>query len=95
MDAQYWIGRELNPMLGNLDIKSFLELRPGLIGWVLINISCACEQAVRRGGSITDSMWLVLGFQGWYVLDALYNEVRASTSLRESFELRVLRSRLY
>lgn len=38
----------------------------------------ACEQAVRRGGNITDSMWLVLAFQGWYVVDALYNEVRVA-----------------
>lgn len=37
----------------------------------------ACEQATRRGGlsQITDSMWLVLAFQGWYVADGLYNEV--------------------
>jgi hypothetical protein len=37
----------------------------------------ACEQATRRGGlhTITDSMWLVLAFQGWYVADGLYNEV--------------------
>lgn len=37
----------------------------------------ACEQAVRRGGlkDVTDSMWLVVAFQGWYVADALYNEV--------------------
>lgn len=37
----------------------------------------ACEQATRRGGlsNITDSMWLVQAFQGWYVADALYNEV--------------------
>ena len=36
-----------------------------------------CEQAVRRGGfaNVTDSMWLVLFFQGWYVVDGLYNEV--------------------
>ncbi len=40
-----------------------------------------CEQAVRRGGftSVTDSMWLVLLFQGWYVVDGLYNEVRSTT----------------
>lgn len=40
----------------------------------------ACEQATRRGGlvNITDSMWLVLAFQGWYVADGLYNEVRHS-----------------
>lgn len=40
----------------------------------------ACEQATRRGGlsNITDSMWLVQAFQGWYVADALYNEVSPS-----------------
>ncbi|KAG8955904.1 erg24, C-14 sterol reductase [Tulasnella sp. 424] len=70
----FWLGRELNPTIGNFDLKVFFELRPGLIGWVLINISCACEQAVRNGGKITDSMMLVLGFQGLYVLDAIYNE---------------------
>ena len=36
-----------------------------------------CEQATRRGGfsQVTDSMWLVLAFQIWYVADGLYNEV--------------------
>jgi hypothetical protein len=72
---QFFIGRELNPSIGSLDIKSFNELRPGLILWVLIDISMACEQAMRLGGRVTDSMWLVLAFQGWYVADALYNEV--------------------
>ncbi|KIM25765.1 hypothetical protein M408DRAFT_203827 [Serendipita vermifera MAFF 305830] len=96
----WFMGRELNPQIGSFDIKSFNELRPGMILWVLINISMACEQAVRRGPAltdvpsflsqltggavkysltdsfinITDSMWLVLLFQGWYVADALYNE---------------------
>jgi len=72
------MGRELNPHLGALDLKVFADLRPGLIGWTVLNISMACEQAVRRGGSIlsvTDSMLLVLAFEGWYVFDALYNEV--------------------
>ncbi|KAF8488342.1 ERG4/ERG24 ergosterol biosynthesis protein [Gautieria morchelliformis] len=62
----FYIGRELNPAIGSFDIKSFNELRPGLILWVLIDISMACEQAIRRGGSITDSMGLVLLFQIWY-----------------------------
>ncbi|CAK5269380.1 unnamed protein product, partial [Mycena citricolor] len=73
----FYIGRELNPMSwGTFDLKTFNELRPGLILWVLIDISMACEQAVRRGGinQVTDSMWLVLFFQGAYVVDALYNE---------------------
>ena len=76
--VQFYIGRELNPSIGSFDIKSFNELRPGLMLWVLIDIGMICEQAVRRGGfdKVTDSMWLVFAFQSWYVLDGLYNEVR-------------------
>jgi hypothetical protein len=79
----FYIGRELNPSIGSFDIKSFNELRPGLILWVLVNISMACEQAVRRGGlgGVTDSMWLVLAFQTWYVADALYNEPALFTTM--------------
>ncbi|KAH0585293.1 hypothetical protein H2248_008534 [Termitomyces sp. 'cryptogamus'] len=79
----FFIGRELNPSIGSFDIKSFNELRPGLILWLLIDISMACEQAVRRGGmsEITDSMWLVLVFQGWYVVDALFNESAIFTTM--------------
>ncbi|TCD64525.1 erg24, C-14 sterol reductase [Steccherinum ochraceum] len=77
----WFIGRGLNPTIGYLDLKSFNELRPGLILWVLINISMACEQAVRRGGNITDSMWLVLVFQAWYVADGLYNEPALFTTI--------------
>ena len=29
---------ELNPRLGGFDLKEFCELRPGLIGWCVINI---------------------------------------------------------
>jgi len=77
--GQFYIGRELNPSIGSFDIKYFNELRPGLILWVILNIGAACEQARLRGGlaEVTDSMWLVLAFQGWYVADALYNEVRS------------------
>ncbi|KAG5647001.1 hypothetical protein DXG03_001725 [Asterophora parasitica] len=79
----FFIGRELNPSIGSLDLKSFNEIRPGLILWALIDISMACEQAVRRGGldKVTDSMWLVLAFQIWYVADALYNETAIFTTM--------------
>lgn len=42
-----------------------------------------CEQAVRRGGiqNVTDSLWLVLLFQAWYVADALYNEPAVFTTM--------------
>ncbi|KAF9529514.1 ergosterol biosynthesis ERG4/ERG24 [Crepidotus variabilis] len=79
----WYIGRELNPSIGSLELKSFNELRPGLILWVLINISMVCEQAVRRGGfrNVTDSMWLVLAFHSWYVADGLYNEPALFTTM--------------
>ena len=70
----------MNPTIGSLDLKSFCELRPGLIGWLVINISMACEQAVRHGGTVTDSMLLICLCQGWYVADALYLEVSAVSS---------------
>ena len=63
--------------MGSLDIKSFNELRPGMILWQLILISMACEQATRLGGIVTDSMGLVIIFQSLYIADALYNEVRS------------------
>jgi len=51
-----------------------------MILWLLIDISVACAQATRLGGHISDSMILVLLFQGLYILDALYNEVGTSPS---------------
>ncbi|KAG8915765.1 erg24, C-14 sterol reductase [Tulasnella sp. 418] len=75
------MGRELNPSIGSFDIKEWAELVPGLIGWTMLNISMACEQAVRRGGRITDSMLLVLLFQGWYVFDALWNETAVLSTM--------------
>ncbi|KZT11974.1 ERG4/ERG24 ergosterol biosynthesis protein, partial [Laetiporus sulphureus 93-53] len=77
----FFIGRELNPSIGNFDVKSFNELRPGLILWVLIDISMACEQAVRRGGVPTDSMALVFLFHFWYVADSLYYEPAILTTM--------------
>ncbi|KAJ6513163.1 ERG4/ERG24 ergosterol biosynthesis protein [Mycena sanguinolenta] len=73
----FYIGRELNPFSwGSFDLKTFNELRPGIILWLLLDISMVCEQATRRGGfsQVTDSLWLVLLFQGLYVSDSLYNE---------------------
>lgn len=37
----FFIGRELNPRIGLLDLKFFNELRPGLLHWGLYNIAFA------------------------------------------------------
>lgn len=68
------IGRELNPRIGEFDIKFFTELRPGLLGWLVLNICMGIKQYVKLG-RITNSMVLVQFFQAWYIIDALYNEV--------------------
>jgi delta14-sterol reductase len=73
------MGRPLNPTppgFPAFDIKTFNEVCPGIILWVVLNISCACEQYVRYG-AVTDSMWLVLGMQAIYAADCLWLEVRS------------------
>lgn len=82
----FFIGRELNPRWGSLDLKEFCELRPGLIGWFVINLGMATKQYLNRRaengvGSITMSMLLTTAFQGLYVWDALYMERAILTTM--------------
>ncbi|XP_010634309.1 delta(14)-sterol reductase TM7SF2 isoform X1 [Fukomys damarensis] len=69
----FFLGRELNPRICSFDFKYFCELRPGLIGWVLINLALLVQEAELRG-SPSLAMWLVNGFQLLYVGDALWHE---------------------
>ncbi|KAJ0061849.1 hypothetical protein NL108_012513, partial [Boleophthalmus pectinirostris] len=69
----FFIGRELNPRIQDFDLKYFCELRPGLIGWVVINLGFLMKEAELQG-SPSLAMILVNGFQLLYVGDALWNE---------------------
>lgn len=80
----FFIGRELNPRVKLpipfisdtsriLDLKVFCEMRPGLLGWIILNLSNIAHQ-YRTYGYVTDSIILATLFQGFYVLDGLYNE---------------------
>ncbi|KAG5457564.1 MAG: ergosterol biosynthesis ERG4/ERG24 family-domain-containing protein [Olpidium bornovanus] len=71
--TQFFMGRELNPRIGSLDLKYVCELRPGLIGWVVINLAAAAKQ-FQQAGRITDSMFLTILFQLWYVADSHISE---------------------
>ena len=76
-----FIGRELNPrVMKNFDLKYFFELRPGLVGWALINVGCLVKQYQLRG-HVTGAMILVNLFQGLYVWDALFNERAILTTM--------------
>ncbi|XP_069464805.1 delta(14)-sterol reductase LBR [Ambystoma mexicanum] len=78
----FFIGRELNPRIGTFDLKYFCELRPGLIGWVLINlVMLFAEMKVNVRDAPSLSMILVNCFQLLYVLDALWNEEAILTTM--------------
>jgi Delta14-sterol reductase len=63
----YFMGRELNPRItipvfGELDIKAFMELRPGMLGWLILDLAFAAKQ-YRSYGYLSDSMCkLILHF---------------------------------
>ncbi|ODV82382.1 ERG4/ERG24 ergosterol biosynthesis protein [Suhomyces tanzawaensis NRRL Y-17324] len=69
----FYIGRELNPRIGSWDIKMFCELKPGMLLWMLINLSCLHQQ-YHAQGQVTDSLVLVNFVQLFYVLDGVLNE---------------------
>lgn len=76
----WFMGRELNPRIGNFDWKVFCEMRPGLIGWVIINY-CFMAKQYELLGTVTPSMILVCLFQSWYILDALWFEEAILTTM--------------
>ena len=71
------MGVELNPrILSNellLDIKLFFNGRPGIIGWLFINLSFAYYQ-YEKYGELYNSMILVNILQAIYVIDFFWNE---------------------
>jgi protein-S-isoprenylcysteine O-methyltransferase Ste14 len=69
----YFMGTALNPRVRELDLKFFCETRPGLILWILINLSMAAKQ-LQLHGKVTTPMILVTAFQFLYVADCFFNE---------------------
>ncbi|XP_052534339.1 delta(14)-sterol reductase LBR isoform X2 [Tympanuchus pallidicinctus] len=78
----FFTGHELNPRIGNFDLKYFCELRPGLIGWVVINLAMLlAEMKIHNQSMPSLSMILVNSFQLLYVVDALWNEEAVLTTM--------------
>lgn len=67
-----WIGRELNPRTGDIDWKFMCELRPGLIGWSLLNWSFVFK--ALQADLLTPAIVLVAVFESWYIIDGLLIE---------------------
>lgn len=81
----WFIGRELNPritvpLIGEIDIKEFAELRPGMMLWIILNCS-NCTQQYRNYGYVTDSAIFVTVAQAVYVVDSWWNETAILTTM--------------
>ena len=81
----WFIGRELNPRItlpffGTIDIKAFCELRPGMLGWILLDLAFIAHQ-YKLYGYVSDSIILITVFQSLYVLDALWMEPAILTTM--------------
>lgn len=74
----FYIGRELNPpitipFVGTVDIKTWMEVRPGLLGWIILDFAFMAKQ-YKTYGFVSDSMFLTAAFQTLYVLDCFWWE---------------------
>jgi protein-S-isoprenylcysteine O-methyltransferase Ste14 len=75
----YFMGTALNPRIGSLDLKLFCEARPGMIFWMLMNLSIAAKQ-YELLGTVTTPMLLVVGFQSFYLVDYFIHEEAVLTT---------------
>ncbi|KAL9953546.1 hypothetical protein ACROYT_G040979 [Oculina patagonica] len=69
----FFMGHQLNPRWGKFDFKFFFEVRPGLIGWVMINF-CMAAKEYEKTQELSTAMLLVCIFQFIYVADCLLYE---------------------
>ena len=87
----FFIGRELNPrisipesipLIGGqvIDIKVFNEMRPGLLGYIVLDLAFIAHQ-YKAHGFVTDSILFITAFQALYVFDALYMEPAILTTI--------------
>ncbi|TQN71869.1 Delta(14)-sterol reductase [Colletotrichum shisoi] len=81
----FYIGRELNPrvtlpILGEIDIKEWMEIRPGLLGWALMNFAWMAKQ-YGTYGFVTNSIVFTSAVQLAYVVDCWWNEPAILTTI--------------
>lgn len=82
----WFIGRELNPRVTlplldtEIDIKAWMEMRPGLLGWIVVDLAFVMKQYATYG-YVTDSILATTAMQLLYVLDALYMEPAILTTI--------------
>lgn len=72
----YFYGTALNPRtpaVSGFDWKFFCECRPGLIGWLVLDLGMAAAQ-FEKYGEVSLAMWAVIFLQTAYVANNFWNE---------------------
>lgn len=69
----FWMGIELNPRIGDFDIKMFTIGRIGMISWAVVILSHAAKQ-YELYGQLSNSMALLLVLQLVYIIDWAWRE---------------------
>ncbi|XP_063078811.1 delta(14)-sterol reductase LBR [Engraulis encrasicolus] len=78
----FFMGRELNPRIRSFDVKFYCELRPGLIGWLVINFAMLlAEMKIQKLEGPSPAMLLVNIFQFIWVADGLWHEEKLLTTM--------------
>ncbi|CAF3424729.1 unnamed protein product [Rotaria socialis] len=89
----FWMGYSRNPRLYNFDLKFFFEGRPGLMLWILLNISFIEKQKQNFDGHYSLSIIIINIFQILFVTDYYYFEEAILTTwdiMEEKFGLMMI-----
>lgn len=69
----WFMGKELNPRIGSLDVK-YVIFRSGMIGWILLNFVNVVRSYELHRGHTNASIIVVILMQLCYVLDTMWFE---------------------
>ncbi|XP_064196327.1 delta(14)-sterol reductase LBR [Anguilla rostrata] len=83
----FFMGHEHNPRIKNFDLKFFFEMRPGLIGWIVINFALLLtEMKIHKLDFPSHAMLLVNFFQFLYIADGLWFEEAILSTMDLTYE---------
>lgn len=77
----FWMGREVNPLIGPFNVKLGL-FRVGLVGLIVVNAALVLK-SMEQNHEYSPTLLLAAGLQIWYALDSLWFE----DSFLASFEI--------
>uniref|UniRef100_A0A8C1Y8I0 Delta(14)-sterol reductase TM7SF2 n=1 Tax=Cyprinus carpio TaxID=7962 RepID=A0A8C1Y8I0_CYPCA len=75
---EFVLGQSMDPRLGIIDVKHFVMVRVGFIGWAMMDVNYLLTAVEMKNSSL--SLLLVIIFQLIYILDFLIDEASVLTT---------------